>query len=219
MKNISADARIHWAKKVFGSGLVMTSSFGADSALMLKMVTQIIPTIPVILIDTGYLFPETYRFAIELTRKMKLNLKVYSSLYSPLQFEKFFGKCWEDGEEGLKNYNSIMKVQPMEVALRGLGATAVISGVRAVQTENRSKMEIVDLGQGNFFRIHPILDWTDEMVLKYFQKEGLPRHPLINEGYESIGDTHSTIPGKGREGRLLGVKKECGIHLDPEYQI
>jgi phosphoadenosine phosphosulfate reductase len=219
MKNLRAEDCIEWAKKTYGDGLVMTSSFGADSALMLHMVTQIFPKIPVILIDTGYLFPETYQFSIKLVRYFKLNLKVYGSSYKPEQFEKYFGRCWEDGEEGVKKYNSIIKTQPMDVALRDLGATAVISGVRAEQTENRSKMESVQLGDDGIFRIHPILSWTDEMVENYFIKVGLPRHPLVARGYGSIGDTHSTIPGKGREGRLLRVKNECGLHLTPEYDI
>src|SRR5689334_13675482 len=74
---------VAWADRQFGQGLVLTSSFGAQAAVMLHLATQVIPQVPVILIDTGYLFPETYRFAEELTQRLKLNLKVYNPAMTP----------------------------------------------------------------------------------------------------------------------------------------
>jgi phosphoadenosine phosphosulfate reductase len=209
---------IRWAYEIFGPRLVMTSSFGADSAVLLHMASDIVPNIPVIFINTGYVFPETLIYITTLTERLSLNVKIFSSQWTPETLEREFGKLWEQGEEGMRKYNNLVKVLPLDVALCKLKATAMLSGVRAEQTENRAKMEMVYLGRENVFRINPLLSWCKSDVDNYFNRHNLPKHPLVAQGYESIGDTHSTIPGKGREGRLLGVKKECGIHL-PEYEI
>ena len=91
----SAEDRVGWALDHFGAGIGMTSSFGAQSAVLLSMVTQQRPDIPVILIDTGYLFPETYRFIDELTARLDLNLKIFRSDLSPAWQEARWGKLWE----------------------------------------------------------------------------------------------------------------------------
>ena len=77
LSGVSAEERIRWASQQFGDALVLSSSFGAQSAVMLSLATRVIPAIPVILIDTGYLFPETYRFIDEMTERLKLNVRVY----------------------------------------------------------------------------------------------------------------------------------------------
>src|SRR5688572_15355514 len=77
LEKATAEERVRWALETHGEGLVLTTSFGIQSAVMLHLVTRIAPNIPVIFIDTGYLFPETYRFADELTKKLGLNLKTY----------------------------------------------------------------------------------------------------------------------------------------------
>lgn len=208
---------IQYARGTFGDGLVMTSSFGADSVVLLKMATEVVPNIPVIFIDTGYHFPETYQYVIRVADFFGLNLKVFSAGDSTETFESQHGKLWEKGEEGIARYNHIRKVLPLYHGLSKLRATAMISGIRAEQTENRANTEVIEFdGKGNIIRIHPILNWTKSDIDQYLRKYGLPRHPLVAKGYESIGDWHSTLPGKGREGRLLGQKQECGIHLDYE---
>lgn len=219
MKDIRKEhpnAIIQYARHTFKDGLVMTSSFGADSVVLLHMVTEMISDVPVIFIDTRYHFPETYQYVVRLVNFLGLNLKVYSG-HSPETLERLYGKLWEQGEEGMKNYNNLQKVVPLYNALGKLNATAMISGIRAEQTENRTNTEVIEFdGKGNIFRIHPILNWTKNDIDEYLRKHGLPRHPLVAKGYESIGDWHSTLPGKGRSGRLLGQKQECGIHLDYE---
>jgi len=77
LEKATAQERVQWAVDTYGDGLVLTTSFGIQAAVMLHLVTQIVPKIPVIFIDTGYHFPETYRFAAELTKKLDLNLKTY----------------------------------------------------------------------------------------------------------------------------------------------
>mgnify|MGYP000455746352 CR=1 FL=1 len=93
---------------------------GAQSAVMLHLVTQQAPQIPVIVVDTGYLFPETYQFIDQLTDRLKLNLKVYQAPITPAWQEARYGKLWEQGVEGIEKYNQINKVEPMARALKEL---------------------------------------------------------------------------------------------------
>ncbi|MDO8482801.1 MAG: phosphoadenylyl-sulfate reductase [bacterium] len=202
---------IRWAREHFGIGLVMTSSFGAESAMLLFMATKVVPQIPVILIDTGYLFRATHAFKKRLRNMWNLNLKTYSAVISPAVMEEKFGRLWEKGEAGKAHYHRIRKVRPKQRALRELGAKAVLSGVRADQTENRSKLNTVELNPQGVYEIHPLLKWTRREIGGYFLIHELPYHPLVERGYGSIGDTHSTVRGEGRSGRILGARVECGV--------
>lgn len=212
----SAEAIVRWAGERFGRGLVLSSSFGAQSAVMLHLVTRVLPEIPVVWVDTGYLFPETYRFAAELTERLGLNLKVYSPAMTPARFEAVHGKTWEEGVEGLDAYHEVFKVEPMRRALRELGATAWFAGLRAKQSDTRASLRALG-AQDGVVKVHPILSWTTKQVHDYLTDHDLPYHPLVEQGYASIGDVHSTRPitaGEDeRAGRFGGLKQECGIHL------
>jgi len=212
----SAERIIEWASETFGDGLVMTSSFGAQSALLLHLATRVVPDIPVVFIDTGYLFPETYRFAEQLTDRLSLNLQVYRPRYSAAWLEATFGKLWEKGREGLDQYLHMTKIEPMQRALDELSASAWLAGLRAEQTEHRSQLRTVELQDGRY-KIHPVLDWSTKDVHQYLKQHDLPYHPLYYQGYASIGDVHSTKPitaqQNEREGRFGGLRQECGLHL------
>jgi phosphoadenosine phosphosulfate reductase len=207
---------IRWAKERFGEGLVMSTSFGAHSAVMLHLVSQVASDIPVIFVDTGYLFPETYRFADELVRRFGIRLEVVSPAMTAARQEALFGKLWEQGDEGVQRYLRINKVEPMNRALEQLGARAWLAGLRADQTDHRGSLRRVDLQDGRY-KIHPILHWSNAQVEAYMAEHDLPFHPLYAQGYRSIGDWHSTLPTTDdmdpRDGRILGQKRECGIHL------
>lgn len=207
---------IKWASEQFGVGLVMTSSFGAQSAVLLHLATSVIPDIPVILLDTGFLFPETYKFAQELTDRLKLNLKVYNASITAARMETVYGPLWTTDE---KLYAQFTKIEPQQRACRELGAKAWLSGVRAEQTDHRKSLRTVESlnKQYGVYPVHPILNWTRRQVGEYLAFHKLPYHPLVEKGYASIGDTHSTAPvGAGqseRDGRFMGIKQECGLHL------
>ncbi len=211
----SAADRVRWALATFGDSLVMSTSFGAQAAVMLHLVTRLHPTIPVLFIDTGYLFPETYRFAEELSQRLKLNLKVYQPQMTAARQEALYGKLWEQGKDGLIRYGTINKVEPMNRALQELGAQAWLAGLRRSQSSTRAELQIVGL-QNKTYKIHPIIDWTDRDVHEYLTRHDLPYHPLWHQGYVSIGDWHSTRPlGEGmtaEETRFNGTKRECGLH-------
>jgi len=219
LQNLSAEDLIRWGAKQFGRGLVLSSSFGADSALMLHLATSIVPGIRVVFIDTGYLFPETYRFAEELRERFDLELVVYGAKLSSARQEALYGNLWEQGDEGVRRYLQMNKVEPMQRALSELRVGAWLAGLRADQTEHRQALAKVGFQDGRV-KIHPILDWSKEQIEDYFSTHDLPRHPLYAQGYKSIGDWHSTIPvapgEDDRAGRFLGAKKECGLHLSAE---
>jgi phosphoadenosine phosphosulfate reductase len=211
-----AEQRIAWALERFPSGISLSSSFGAQAAVSLHMVSTQRPDIPVILIDTGYLFPETYRFVDELTERLRLNLHVYRARLSPAWQEARYGRLWEQGLDGIERYNWINKVEPMQRALQELNVQAWFSGLRRQQSTSRRHREILELGKGNRLRIHPIIDWTDRDVFLYLKKHDLPYHPLWHEGYVSVGDWHTTsrlTEGMREEDtRFFGLKRECGLH-------
>lgn len=215
LENAPAAERVRWAHERFGDKLILTTSFGIQSAVMLHLVTQTIPKIPVVFIDTGHLFPETYRFARDLTERLGLNLKKYRANMSAAEQEALFGRLWEHGTDGLARYNLMNKVEPMDRAVRELGATAWLAGLRRDQASSRKEIQVVQV-QNRITKIHPILDWSSRDVFQYLKEFDLPYHPLWEQGYVSVGDWHSTKklePGMAEEEtRFNGVKRECGLH-------
>ncbi|MEM9399115.1 MAG: phosphoadenylyl-sulfate reductase [Verrucomicrobiota bacterium] len=215
LEKYTAEERIEWALEHFKTNIVLSSSFGAQAAVSLHMATQIYPDIPVILIDTGYLFPETYQFIDELTERFQLNLKTYRARMSPAWQEARYGKLWENGIEGIEQYNLINKVVPMQNALEELNAKAWIAGLRRQQSSSRQNLSVI-APQDNRLKVHPIIDWTDKDIFNYLTKHGLPYHPLWHEGYISIGDVHTTRKLTGdiseEDTRFFGLKRECGLH-------
>lgn len=211
----SATERIRWAYDTYGDKLVLSTSFGIQSAVMLHMVTTQIPDIPVIFVDTGYLFPATYTFAQELTDRLQLNLKTYTPRQTAAQQEALYGKLWEQDVDGLDRYNRINKVEPMNRAITELGAEAWLSGLRRSQSSTRKERPFVEQ-QNKILKIYPILDWNDRDIYTYLMENNLPYHPLWNQGYVSVGDWHSTKKlGEGmteEDTRFGGMKRECGLH-------
>lgn len=212
----SAEGIVAWAGSTFGDTVILSSSFGAESALMLHLVTRILPKIRVVFLDTGYLFPETYRFAEQLRERFNLDLRVYAPAVSAARQEALWGQLWKGGQEELERYQQINKVEPMQRALRELGARAWLAGLRREQTKFRSSLKPLEQQDG-IFKVHPILNYTREDVRRYMLEHELPYHPLHVLGYRSIGDVHSTRAVRAgeneRDGRSLGVHSECGIHL------
>lgn len=209
---------VAWAADTFGDELVMSTSFGIQSAVMLHLVTRVVPNIPVIWVDTGYLPAETYQFAEALTQRLNLNLQVYQSPMSPARMEALYGKLWASKDiEALNKYDLIRKVEPMQRALSDLQATAWLAGLRADQTDHRKTLDVVTPQRG-IYKVLPILNWSSKDVYEYLQTYDLPYHPMFDQGYVTIGDWHSSRPlmaddSDERDTRFHGLKQECGLHL------
>ena len=224
LADVDAHQFVEWAAETFGERLVMSTSFGVQAAVMLHLVTRVIPNIPVIWIDTGYLLPETYQFAEKLTHRLKLNVKGFQSPVSPARMEALFGRLWEkDDIAALDRYDEIRKVEPMRRALRELRADAWLAGLRTEQTDNRKTLPRIHRVNG-YYKLLPILHWTSKEIHEYLRTHALSYHPLYEKGYATVGDWHSSRPlsesdRHERDTRFRGLKQECGIHLQtPEEE-
>ncbi|MBE5253505.1 phosphoadenosine phosphosulfate reductase [Mixta mediterraneensis] len=215
LEKSSAEERVSWALENLPGVYVLSSSFGIQAAVSLHLVTRQQPDIPVILTDTGYLFPETYRFIDELADQLNLNLKVFHAETSPAWQEARYGKLWEQGVEGIEKYNAINKVEPMNRGLEALGAQTWFAGLRRDQSGSRANLPVLGVQRG-VFKVLPIIDWDNRQIHQYLQGNNLKYHPLWDEGYLSVGDTHTTRkwePGMAEEEtRFFGLKRECGLH-------
>jgi len=215
LEGMSAEQRVEWAMRFLPGNHVMTSSFGIQGALMLHLVTRVAPDIPVVLVDTGYLFPETYDFIDRLSDRLDLNLQVYRSEHSPAWQERRYGRLWEQGLDGIERYNRLNKVEPLQRALKSLDVGTWFAGLRRQQSQSRAALPVARIQDGRV-KIHPVIDWHSRDVHRYLQKHDLPYHPLWERGYVSVGDVHTSRPlelgMREEETRFFGLKRECGIH-------
>jgi phosphoadenosine phosphosulfate reductase len=215
LEGLSAEQRVHWAVQFLPGTQVLSSSFGIQSAVMLHLLTSVKADIPVLLIDTGYLFAETYQFIDQLSERLQLNLQVFRSQHSAAWQEARFGRLWEQGLEGLQQYNQINKVEPMQQALNKLEVGSWFAGLRREQSSSRADLPVLRLQDGRF-KLHPLIDWSNRDVHRYLSRHNLPYHPLWELGYVSVGDHHTSQPltlGMHEEDtRFFGLKRECGLH-------
>ena len=219
LATLSAQQRVRWGLQSLSGAHVLSSSFGAQSAVALHLVTSERPDIPVLLIDTGYLFPETYRFVDTLSERLSLNLKTYRPQVGAAWMEARLGRLWEQGVEGIDRYNRLRKVEPMQRALAELDARTWITGLRRSQSQARANLDFLELREGRW-KLHPLADWSDRALGQYLALHGLPFHPLWEKGYVSIGDVHTTQPWqpgmREEDTRFFGLRRECGLHFDDE---
>ncbi|MCG6116973.1 MAG: phosphoadenylyl-sulfate reductase [Aquimonas sp.] len=215
LEGLDADARIRFGLEHLPGDHALSSSFGAQAALSLHLLTRHAPGLPVVVVDTGYLFAETYRFIDALTDRLRLKLHIERSARSPAWIEARHGRLWEQGLEGIERYNRIHKTEPMQRALRELGIGTWFAGLRRAQSQSRSNTPVLQRREGRF-KLHPIIDWSDREVGNYLAQHALPYHPLWEQGYVSIGDTHTTRPlldgMREEDTRFFGLKRECGLH-------
>lgn len=216
----TAQERIQWALDFLPDQPIMTSSFGAQAAVMLHLVTRFKPDIPVVLIDTGYLFDETYLFIDQMVDRLALNLQVYRPRISPAWQELRFGRRWEQGAEGIRAYNQMNKVEPMERALQELRAGTWFSGLRRMQSETRRDLSVLQR-HGESVKVYPIADWSNRDIHMYLKAHSLPYHPLWDKGYVSIGDRHTSRPLTDgmteQDTRFFGLTRECGLHQPERF--
>lgn len=189
--------------------LALVSSFGTEAAVLLHLVATINPATPVLFIDTLLLFPETLEY--QKTLSETLGLRNLITINGKNLHE-------DDPHDDLNEVDPDMcchlrKTRPLNEALRGFDSW--ISGRKRFQGGRRQELSLFEVDHAaNKLKINPLAHWTPEQVHAYFVKHNLPQHPLVMQGYGSVGCTPCTIAADGRTGRWLGRKKtECGIHL------
>lgn len=196
----------------FAGEIAMVSSFGADSAVLLHMVSQVDPSTPVLFVDTVKLFPATILYRDELVAKLGLtDVRTFKPSKDDLAEKDPAGMLWMGDTDACCH---IRKVVPLEHALNSFEAW--ISGRKRHQSSTRSELDVFEIDAGRV-KINPLADWTAADVLDYAKSHDLPPHPLVAEGYPSIGClpcTSKVAPGEDpRAGRWRGQDKtECGIH-------
>lgn len=214
---LDAGKRLQWLFREFGNRVVASTSFGIQSAVMLDLIAENAPEIPVVFVDTGYLFPETYRYGEALVSRFGTDLRVYQPLMTPARMEAVHGRLWEGDAKAAERYGIITKVEPMDRALRELKTDVWVSGVRRSHSSTRADRSFAER-QKQTLKVYPILDWSDGDVTAHMDQRKLPAHPLARLGYVTMGDWHSTRPatdGVNPEStRFNGAKYECGLHLD-----
>lgn len=217
LESAPAQARVEWALENLPGSFMLSSSFGIQSAVLLHLATRIEPELPVVVVDTGYLFPETYRFVDELTERLNLNLKIARPELSPGHLEARHGKLWEQDLAGLTRYNQMMKVAPMEQKLEELQVGTWFAGLRRQQSSSREQRPVVEQRADGRYKVYPLIDWHSRDIHRYLTEHDLPYHPLWEQGYTSVGDWHTSQPLKPgmreEETRFFGMQRECGLHL------
>lgn len=221
LSGLQAGERLRHLCERFGGRLAASTSFGIQSAVMLDLIARHAPAIPVVFVDTGYLFSETYRYGQQLVERFGTDLRVYHPEMTAARMEALHGRLWEQDAESRERYAMITKIEPMARALNDLGADLWISGVRRSQSSSRAGRAMVE-AQKRTLKVYPIFDWADAQVAAYMHEHQLPPHPLAGQGYVTMGDWHSTVPATpdvdAEMTRFNGTKYECGLHLESNNQ-
>ncbi|MBX7534890.1 phosphoadenylyl-sulfate reductase [Qipengyuania sp. GH1] len=212
-----------WLSAVLRDGLagdiVIVSSFGAESAALLHLVSQIDRSVPVLFLETGKHFPETLAYRDQLAERLGLNLvNLYPELEDLKQRDET-GLRWSYDPDGCCE---LRKVRPLAKALASYDAS--LTGRKAFQSSTRANLprfEIDTSDEQGRLKINPLIDWDADRIAAYFEEHDLPRHPLVERGFPSIGCSPCTRPvAEGedpRAGRWAGWDKvECGIHKPGE---
>ena len=202
--------------------LWQTSAFGLTGLAIMDMISRldhtIEPNIELIFLDTLYHFPQTLDL-VERVKQRYPALKIHT--YKPegcettKDFEEKFGeRLWETDEE---RYDYLAKVEPAQRAYRSLDVKAVLTGRRKSQGGKRGELDIVEIDDQGLIKVNPLANWSFKQVQQYIKDHDVPTNDLLDQGYRSVGDWHSTVPvtesEDERAGRWKGSNKtECGIH-------
>ena len=200
--------------------LAVVSSFGAESVVLLHLIAEVDPNIPVLFLDTGKHFAETIEYRDLVVERLGLtNLQILTPDEQELARKDETGLRWSYDPDGCCE---IRKVIPLAKAMEGFDAS--FTGRKAFQSSTRANLprfEIDTSDAAGRLKINPLIDWSAEDINAYFEEHDLPRHPLVARGFPSIGCepcTHKVAPGEDpRSGRWKGWDKtECGIHKPGE---
>jgi len=211
VESMSAQEVVRFCLDSFPGRVSLACSFQKEEAVLLDMLLGIDPKARVFAIDTHYLFPETYELWREVQLRYDIKIEVFEGPRPGELAAKHGEHLWETKPD---LYLAIAKVEPLNRALMDLDCW--ITGVRRDQAPTRAKAAKLGWDDAHeLWKANPLADWSDEDCWTYIRERGLPYNSLHDRGYASIGDTHSTLPGAGREGRWAGTERtECGLHVE-----
>jgi phosphoadenosine phosphosulfate reductase len=209
------EARLAFAAHTFGKDLLFTSSFGAQSGVLLHLWSVVCPELPVIFIDTGFLFDETHLYRSELVARLGLDVRV---LRPDVTREAFVAQNGADIQRTDPDFccgvNKVAPIAPLKESAR-----AWVSGLRRDQSRTRADVAVLER-EGHLVRVHPLATLTAADVAAYLARHDIPEHPLVARRFLSIGCapcTRAVADGEDeRAGRWSGsAKTECGLHARP----
>ncbi|OUM92950.1 MAG: phosphoadenosine phosphosulfate reductase [Firmicutes bacterium ZCTH02-B6] len=208
-----------WAVERFPSQVAMTCSFAGAGTVLAHMLHRHGADVPILFLDTGFHFAETLQFKREFAGRFGLRVIDIRPALTVAEQERQWGAYLYDRDPDL--CCRLRKVEPLSRALVEMGVKAWVTALRRDQSETRRRIQILELHEvapdHEVVKIHPLANWTRRDVWRYIERHGLPYHPLLDDGYASIGCwpcTERTLPGAGeRSGRWPGKNKtECGLH-------
>ena len=208
-EELSAEELVQTLVDRFGARISLACSFQKEESVLLDLLFAADSAARVFAIDTHYLFPETYELWREVEQRYDTKIEVFEGPSAESLAATHGAELWEHKPD---LYLAIAKVEPLVRALGGLDCW--ISGVRRDQAPTRANAPKLGWDEKHeLWKANPLADWTDEDCWTYIRERGLPYNALHDHGYASIGDTHSTLPGTGREGRWARSERtECGLH-------
>ena len=196
-----------------GKRMFASSSFQTNSVVLLHLISRFAPQTPIYFLNTGFLFPETFLFRDMIKAQWGLNIMTLRSIQSRHQQVSGDGRFLFASDPDTCCH--INKVLPLEPVLQSHDIW--INGVRGAQSATRKAMKKIQPAAHGILRYHPILEWDSRMMYYYIEAHNLPKHPLDDAGYVSIGCQPCTRSYEddldGRGGRWAGLNKtECGLH-------
>jgi phosphoadenosine phosphosulfate reductase len=199
---MSAHEIVRFCLETFPGKVSLACSFQKEESVLLDILFELEPKARVFAIDTHYLFPETYELWREVEERYDTRVEVFEGAHVE-------DALWETKPD---LYLAIAKVEPLNRALLDLDCW--ITGIRRDQSPSRANAPKLAWDEAHeLWKANPLADWSDEQVWATIKERKLPYNALHDRGYASIGDTHSTLPGAGREGRWAGTERtECGLH-------
>ena len=209
LEHLSAQEVLAHMVERFHPRLTVACSFQKEGSVIMDMLLKIEPEARFFTLDTGVLFPETYAVWRQMEERYGVNVEVYQGPSLARQAAVYGDELWKRAPD---KCCEVRKVRPLQEALAGVDAW--VSGLRRDQSPSRTGTPKLAWDPKNErWKANPLADWSEKDVWRYLAEHDVPYNDLHDRGYASIGCTHCTKPGHGREGRWSQTQKlECGLH-------
>jgi phosphoadenosine phosphosulfate reductase len=209
LEHASAEEVLAYAVECFHPRLFVACSFQKEASVIMDMLVRIEPEARFFTLDTGVLFQETHDTWRTLEERYGTKVEVFKGISLDEQARRHGDELWNRDPDACC---AIRKVSPLEQALSEVDAW--VAGVRRDQSPTRAHTEKIHWDEKHgLWKFNPLADWSERQVWDYLAQHDIPYHPLHDRGYASIGCTHCTKPGDGRDGRWAGHDKtDCGMH-------